>query len=244
MNSPSLLQIVERLERLASKLPPKIRKVVLSELTPLKQLFLQQRSPRFLFAGSSAMPLGQVIAALFGSNHPIGTRDVPVRPGHWHDISLPDRGTICVLDARNADASAAIKIQDELKYQAADVIFFLDDGQIGGGPEKHSLNQLLSYPAWNKTPEPGTKIIEMILPPPTEVGESSRANLVPYRVESAPGANAAAAVHLLEVLRFVPAGYDRAVDPTKCFEVQLPDVESQRLMSIRHVSCRIRHGWK
>jgi len=63
VNPPSLLQIVERLERLAGKLPSKIRKAVLNELTPLKQLFLQQRPPRFLFAGSSAMPLGQVIAA-------------------------------------------------------------------------------------------------------------------------------------------------------------------------------------
>ena len=102
VKSPSLLQIVERLERLANKLPSKIRKAVLNELTPLKQLFLQQRPPRFLFAGSSAMPLRQVIAALFGSGHPTGTRDVPVRIHHWHDISLPDRGTISVLDARGA----------------------------------------------------------------------------------------------------------------------------------------------
>jgi hypothetical protein len=71
VKSPSLLQIVERLERLANKLPSKIRKAVLNELTPLKQLFLQQRPPRFLFAGSSAIPLRQVIAALFGSGHPL-----------------------------------------------------------------------------------------------------------------------------------------------------------------------------
>jgi uncharacterized protein (DUF697 family) len=224
VKSPSLLQIVERLERLASKLPSKIRKAVLSELTPLKQLFLQQRPPRFLFAGSSAMPLRQVIAALFGSGHPAGTRDVPVQSRYWHDISLPDRGTICILDARGVDASAAVQIQDELKYQAADVIFFLDDGQIGSRPEKHSLNEVLSYPAWNKTPEPGTKIIEIILPSPTEGGASSQANLVPSQLQSAPGSNAATAEPFLEVLRLVPASHDG--------EVELPDVESQRLMSI------------
>jgi hypothetical protein len=39
VNPPSLLQIVERLERLAGKLPSKIQKAVLRELTPLKQLF-------------------------------------------------------------------------------------------------------------------------------------------------------------------------------------------------------------
>src|SRR4026207_677714 len=67
VKTPSLLQIVERLERLAARLPSKIRKAVLSELTPLKQLFLQQRPPRFLFAGSAKVPARKIISALFGS---------------------------------------------------------------------------------------------------------------------------------------------------------------------------------
>jgi uncharacterized protein len=232
VNPPSLLQIVERLERLASRLPSKIRRAVLSELTPLKQLFLQQRPPRFLFAGSSAMPLKQVIAALFASDHPTGTSDVPVRTRHWHDVSLPDRGTISILDARGADASAAIHIQDELKYHAADIIFFLDDGEVGAGPERQSLNELLSYPAWNKMAEPGPKIIEILLPSSTAGGASSQANLVPSLPQSAPGSNAAAPRPFLAVLRLVPASHDPAVELTKGFEVELPDAESRQLMSI------------
>jgi uncharacterized protein (DUF697 family) len=224
VNSPSLLQIVERLERLASKLPCKIRRAVLSELTPLKQLFLQQRPPRFLFAGSSAMPLRQVIAALFDSNYPTETWGVSLRTGHWHYISLPDRGTICVLDARGADASAAIQIQDEIKYQAADIIFVLDDGQIGDRPEKHSLDELLSYPGWNKATGPGAKIIEIILPSPTEGGESSRTNLVPSRPQSFVRSSAVMREPLLQVLRFVSAAHEQ--------KFELPDAESQRLMSI------------
>lgn len=229
MNSPSLLQIVERLERLAGRLPSRIRKAVLSELTPLKQLFLQQRPPRFLFAGLSVMPLGQVIAALFASNHPTDIRNVPVRTGHWHDISLPDRGTISILDARRPDASAAIQIRDELKYQPADVIFFLDDGQIGSEP---SLHELLSDPAWNKTPESDAKIIEIILPSPTAGSEFAPANLVPFRLESVPRSDVAGAVRYLEVWRLVPGSHDRGVESTKGLEVELPDVESKRLMSV------------
>jgi len=53
MNQTALLRIVERLERLLAKLPEKIRRPVLRELTPLKELFLQQRPPRFLLIGSS-----------------------------------------------------------------------------------------------------------------------------------------------------------------------------------------------
>jgi uncharacterized protein (DUF697 family) len=224
VKSPSPLQIVERLERLAGKLPSRIRKAVLSELTPLKQLFLQQRPPRFLFAGSSTMPLGQVIAALFGTGHPTGTRDVTVRTRHWHDISLPDRGTICVLDARGADDSAAIYIQGELKYQAADLIFFLDDSEIPSGTEKYGLNELLSHSTWNKTPEPAAKLIRIIIRPPRETIAPHQTDLVPSRLQPAFRSHAATHEPFWEVLGLVPVGHDRA------FEV--PPAEAQRLMSI------------
>ena len=115
MNPPSLLQIVERLERLAGKLPSRIRKAVLSELTPLKQLFLQQRPPRFLFIGSSRMPMPQIIRALFAPIEFPKKRNVPARICRWHDVSLPERGTISILDARGIEDSAAVQVQDELK---------------------------------------------------------------------------------------------------------------------------------
>ena len=222
MNPPSLLQIVERLERLAGKLPSKIRKAVLNELTPLKQLFLQQRPPRFLFAGSSAMPLGQVIAALFGSGHPTRIQDVAVRTRHWHDISLPDRGTICVLDARGADGSAAIHIQDELKYQAADLIFCLHDSEIPSGTE-YGLNELLSHSTWNKTPKPAATLISIIRPP-RETIAPDETDLVLSRLQPAFRSHAAAREPFLEVLGLIPLSHDQA------FEV--PVAEAQRLMSI------------
>jgi uncharacterized protein (DUF697 family) len=223
VKSPSLLQIVERLERLAGKLPSKIRKAVLSELTPLKQLFLQQRPPRFLFVGSSAMPLEQVIAALFGSGHPTGTRDVPVRTRHWNDISLPHRGTICVLDARGADSSSAIEIQDELKYQPADLIFFLHDGEIPSGTEKYDLNELLSHSTSNKTPEPAARLISIIRPP-GETITSDQTDLVASRLQPAVRSHPATGEPFLDVLRSIPLDHDQA------FEV--PPAEVQKLMSI------------
>ncbi len=65
MNQTTLVQIAERLESLAGRLPERIRRPVLRELTPLKQLFLQQRRPRFLFIGSSKAPLQKIIDLLF-----------------------------------------------------------------------------------------------------------------------------------------------------------------------------------
>ena len=43
VNQSLLLHVVERLEGLVGKLPATIQKPILSELTPLKELFLQQR---------------------------------------------------------------------------------------------------------------------------------------------------------------------------------------------------------
>ena len=224
MNPPSLLQIVERLERLAGKLPSKIQKAVLAELTPLKQLFLQQRPPRFLFVGASEMPIGQIIGALFAPADVTETRDASVPICRWYDVSLPDRGTISVLDARGVDDSAFSQLQDELKYQAADIIFFLSDERTAQGPEKRGLDDLkVRYFAWNKMPETGTKIVGMSILPLDEAVGPNPINASSSRLQLALQSNAAGREPVLETLRLVPAGRDQGLE--------LPIAEAQRLMS-------------
>ena len=129
MNQTALLKIAERLERLAGKLPSKIRKAVLSELTPLKELFLKQRPPRFLFIGSSKMPTHRIINTLFtpGSQEQMNVAVMPVH--RWIDWNISGRGTISILDARDAGASAAAQVEEDLVRQPADLVFFFDDGQ-------------------------------------------------------------------------------------------------------------------
>lgn len=129
MNQTTLLRIAEKLERLAGKLPSKIQKAVLSELTPLKELFLQQRPPRFLFIGSSKMPTHRIINALFtpGVQEQMNVAVMPVH--RWIDWSIAGRGTISILDARDAGDSAAAQVEADLERQPADVVFFFDDGQ-------------------------------------------------------------------------------------------------------------------
>jgi uncharacterized protein (DUF697 family) len=127
MNQMAFLHIVERLERLLAKLPEKIRRPVLRELTPLKELFLQQRPPRFLFVGSSKMPAQQIINTLFSPGAEEQT-NVAVMPVHrWIDWSISGHGTISILDAREAEHSAAAQVEEDLKRQPADMIFFFDD---------------------------------------------------------------------------------------------------------------------
>jgi uncharacterized protein (DUF697 family) len=129
MNHTTLLRIVERLEGLVAKLPEKIRRPVLRELTPLKELFLQQRSPRFLFVGSSKMPAQQIINTLFSPGAEQQT-NVAVMPVHrWIDWSISGYGTISILDARETDHSAAAQVEEDLKRQPADMIFFFDEAE-------------------------------------------------------------------------------------------------------------------
>src|SRR6266516_3561488 len=129
MNQSTLVQIAERLESLAGKLPEKIRRPVLRELTPLKQLFLQQRRPRFLFIGSSKMPMQQIIDPIFASDRE-QRLNVTLTPVHrWTDWTIPGHGTISILDARGAGNSVQAQIEDELRREPADIIFIFDDGR-------------------------------------------------------------------------------------------------------------------
>lgn len=214
MKTPSLLQIVERLERLAGRLPSKIRKAVLSELTPLKQLFLQQRPPRFLFAGSAKVPARKIISALFGSaEFVVPNAAAPLC--RWFEVDFPDRGKLSVIDARGVDDSAAIHARDELKYRAADIIFFIRDERITEEMEKRELAELNSYLSWNETLQTDCKIIEIIVPPFEKVAS---------RDERVVGSSLMKRGIFLETLRLIP------VDNDQGFE--LPPAEARRLMSI------------
>lgn len=129
MNQTTLVQIAERLEGLASKLPERIRRPVLRELIPLKQLFLQQRRPRFLFIGSTKTPMPQIIDLLFAPDSHEGM-NVTLTPVHrWIEWTIPGHGTVSILDARDADTAAEAQIQEALRREPADVVFFIDDGE-------------------------------------------------------------------------------------------------------------------
>jgi uncharacterized protein (DUF697 family) len=200
VNPPSLLQIVERLERLAGKLPSRIRKAVLSELTPLKQLFLQQRPPRFLFVGASRMPIPQIVCALFAPIEFPKKRNVPARICRWHDVSLPERGTISILDALGIEDSAAVQVQDELKFQSADIIFFLEDEQMAHELEKREFNDLIKYVGWNNVSKSDAKIIGIIIPPTGRPVTSNYTNTAAIRLKSALRSSPTFREHVLEVL--------------------------------------------
>src|SRR2546423_7212322 len=135
MNRPGLLHIIQRLEGFLGKLPETIRRPVLHELTPLKELFLQQRAPRFVITGSNTRPLQEIAASLFEWKPPAESGEVLMELFRWHAMELGGRGTISFLDARGADTRPLAKIAEELKAEPADLLLHVEDD------DSHSVEQ-------------------------------------------------------------------------------------------------------
>jgi uncharacterized protein (DUF697 family) len=160
MNQSLFLHIVERLEALVGKLPAAIQKPILHELTPMKELFLQQRPPRFLFSGSNKRPVLEILQMLFPEmiqEHIALVSSV----NRWHDAAVLDRGTISILDARSFDDSSE-EIATELKRQPADVIFFIEESEGTKKAQKSALENLSSCLAANEKWNADAKVIGLI----------------------------------------------------------------------------------
>src|SRR3954454_13954346 len=104
MNRSLFLHVTERLEGLVGRLPATIQKPILSELTPLKELFLKQRPPRFVFTGSFNTPLPDLMTAMFPEFNPLIIGTSTHQKEHWREYHRHDRGTIAILDARDPGA--------------------------------------------------------------------------------------------------------------------------------------------
>ncbi|MEY2439618.1 MAG: uncharacterized protein QOI34_1003 [Verrucomicrobiota bacterium] len=161
MNRSLFLHVVERLEGLVGKLPATIQKPILSELTPMKELFLQQRPPRFLFTGPNKIPLTRILSTIFPEIAPVELREGSTE-NLWREFSLPDRGTISVFDAREMVFSNVDSFENKLQKEPADVVFFFDD------PErrkirKDSLEDLQNVVSWNDQTRGRTTIVAVVL---------------------------------------------------------------------------------
>lgn len=140
-----LLHLVERLEAVLGKLPASIQRPILRELTPLKELFLQQRPPRVVLTGSSRLPLHEILPALFASERFEEDRQVLTEIFCWQEVTVGQHGTVALLDARGSDAAAESSIRDELQRQPADVFLFLDDVSRADARRKRDVEDLESF---------------------------------------------------------------------------------------------------
>ena len=170
------------------------------------------------------MPIGQIIRALFAPGDFTQTRDIPVRICRWHDVSLPERRTISILDARDADDSTPMQIHDELKFQSADVIFFLEEQQAARQLEKRKFDDLITYLVWNNASGGDAKIIGITIPPTGQPIVPDATDIAATRLKSALRSIPMLHEHILEVLSLSLA---HGAEPAKTLSR-----EAQKLMSI------------
>ncbi len=162
MNNSVFLHIVERLEAFLGKLPESMQKPILHELTPLKELFLQQRAPRFVLTGSDPMPLLDFVARIFserGADEP--SRETLTGLFRWQKVTVGQQDAIEMLDARGADEAALALIREQLKAQPADLFFFLGDDRAAKSATRNELNRLESLLTKNGDAGATTKLIEL-----------------------------------------------------------------------------------
>lgn len=165
MNRGSLLHIIERLEGFLGKLPETIARPVAHELTPLKELFLQQRPPRFVVTGANRLPLQEIVATLFQWTPPAESLGVLMELFRWHAIDLRGRRTVSFLDARGADGQTLSQIEEELKAQPGDVLLHLADDS-GHTLDQAELDNAAKFVAWHPA-EHRPKIVGLVWPQPS-----------------------------------------------------------------------------
>nr|MDQ6939750.1 hypothetical protein [Verrucomicrobiota bacterium] len=225
MNQPLFLHIVERLEGFLHKLPEKLQKPILHELTPLKELFLKQREPRIVLTGSHKFPVQEVFGALFSSAYPDELRDTLVEVFRWQNINLANAGTIALLDARGADADALKQIEAELQREPADVFLHLVDGNSARPILSRDTENLASV--FGVTGQPATKIIGISLV--SHTGKSKSREGQPAREDRADTKlQTALAAHPRIGERFLQA-MEIALPQS---ETAAPTIGAQRLMSL------------
>jgi len=129
----TLLEMSEKLERLAERLPGPLRKAFLREITPVKDLFLRQRAPKLLILGARTVQKENLINALFGCTVALPDPS-EAGTGSWQRLSLAGRGTLQFLDARNP--ANLTRSKSAMGVELPDLVIFLQGNAEGILPEE------------------------------------------------------------------------------------------------------------
>jgi uncharacterized protein (DUF697 family) len=193
-SSSTFLGVFEKLEGLAGKLPGSLQKPILKEITPLKELFLQQRPPRFVVAGDPAVGAAGLFNAIFGA--PVapfagkaGTLETAASPfAGWREFAESGRGILRLLDARQAAPGGGGELSGvtraALSSEPPDMFLFLrgpdalHDERLNADLDQ--LERLVEFAAQHHAARPcvlGLVVCANEAEPPTEEVENARAQL-------------------------------------------------------------------
>lgn len=144
MKSPEpnvILKLYDRLSALIEKLPGGLQKPILRELTPIRELFLEQRPPRLLLSGGSAQSVASLLATMGASHIHCGDSEQG-----WRSYQGGLSGaTAKILDARN-DAPDA-HWETGMAAATPDIVLFMQDGDMPAGEWLKSIQRAASSDA-------------------------------------------------------------------------------------------------
>lgn len=135
MKPDSLLSLYDRFSRLVEKLPGGLQKPILRELTPIREIYLEQRPARLMLVGDPGQSVPEILDRL--SNHSVLTG---ASVHGWRTYSIPDRGEVQILDAR--DDTPRSLVAEALAATPADAIVFLE----GSGSLEETSARLAEAP--------------------------------------------------------------------------------------------------
>jgi len=141
LNRDSLLTVYNRLTGLVEKLPGGLQKPILRELTPIRELFLEQRPARLLLVGNEAPTPQQVLSMLGAEDHfKTGGSD-----NGWRSYLAAGRGEIQILDARQNVPEEFIAAG--ITRHSPDVVIFLGAEESSEADWKKDIARTLSVEA-------------------------------------------------------------------------------------------------
>ena len=134
MKRDALLTVYDKLTGLVEKLPGGLQKPILRELTPIRQIFLEQRPPRIMLAGNPAGTAQEILASLGAQELETGGSD-----NGWRSYRVAARGEIQILDARQDVPQE--HVQSGLDRQHPDAILFLESADACDKDWKTSVSR-------------------------------------------------------------------------------------------------------
>lgn len=115
----TLLSLYDRFSRLVEKLPGGLQKPILRELTPIREIYLEQRPARLMLVGDPGQSVPEILDQLCDGSVATGASI-----NGWRTYAIPSRGEVQILDAR--DDSPRPGIEAALAASPADAIVFLE----------------------------------------------------------------------------------------------------------------------
>ena len=128
MKFASFLAIYEKIEALVHRLPKGLQTPILTDIRPIKTLFLLRRPPRIVLRGPNGAGRAELLAALFGADVLLPGEE-NLSDARWQAIGRTGRGTLDLLDARRPASLPRLPREAALSAKTPDLFVFVRGAQ-------------------------------------------------------------------------------------------------------------------